>query len=929
MNIDKEQFEVLEQHMEKLDEEFLSDKTHVFTAVSKSSSIGEANSIRRFLRLELETSSRVKKICITNIKSLKNVEIELSNLNIVAGINSIGKSTLLEAIALLPRYFDSELDIIPLGDDKFGNKNFKNFLSTNVELDEFSSISIIYDNIFQGKTIGEVVLSFSFDDSLRDMLPGLTKAGRALEIAKINYLPIKSISLEVLQDPQKTKGMDIVPIKAKIELENNRKKYNTKSYDLGTYIEKNRLFGSSKDKENLHKEFQDKYKNKENYTFTVSVNTPEESASSIDNKVSLHNLNFDKFSYKLSKQTISKDVVVNKHKTEAEYEFNGNMTVEISKYLRLLILDIIASENNNLKDNNEFKNQFKKLFFNMLNETKNIQLSKEKLNEFIKIAEKNTFDDRGIQRELAMNSTLQYLMGLRAQAYSILNQSYRTTNMGGGPLSRKKGLKDGTYFKGIFDWIKLEDLDTSLQKKVKIKKIHNDVLELWFDDTFNSEKITEYIDDNKNILKERLKALNVNNEIGKFFDSAYGDYANFLNECSKYINKYSELIKSENFESAKKYIDEFIDKVTLQLKKDNVSYPFNSNLHSSISTDLKSFTLRDLILMKICHKNYNDDDLLVPLYKVKDLKMPKFINAFLSQGTNTDITEVPIFDAIKNFKNIQFLGPLRDRGDSTKLFYKKEIPFTLGIFGEYSKIFLKENALEKSEFVTPKLFDEKFINLIIDKNKFQQTSFADKLIILRKEGVLSELTYIDFVSKWGKYLGICEKFEINNESESPSIFVVDSSGNSVDIVNVGIGVSQVLPVILICSLAGLNRSEFTLKDPNIILLEQPELHLHPKAQAKLADFILANSLIDSIVLETHSEYTLNRLRYRHAQFGSFLGDHININYVRKDSKNNPAFERILINEEGGLNAYPEDFFDQSQLQAQDFIKLKISKKGKK
>ena len=90
---------------------------------------------------------------------------------------------------------------------------------------------------------------------------------------------------------------------------------------------------------------------------------------------------------------------------------------------------------------------------------------------------------------------------------------------------------------------------------------------MWFDDTFNSDKITEYIDDNKNILKERLKALNVNNEIGKFFDSAYGDYTNFLNECSKYINKYSELIKSENFESAKKYIDEFIDKVTLQQKK--------------------------------------------------------------------------------------------------------------------------------------------------------------------------------------------------------------------------------------------------------------------------------------------------------------------------------------------------------------------------
>ena len=53
--------------------------------------------------------------------------------------------------------------------------------------------------------------------------------------------------------------------------------------------------------------------------------------------------------------------------------------------------------------------------------------------------------------------------------------------------------------------------------------------------------------------------------------------------------------------------------------------------------------------MKICHKNYNDDDLLVPLYKVKDLKMPKFINAFLSQ-VNTDIIEVPILMLLKILK---------------------------------------------------------------------------------------------------------------------------------------------------------------------------------------------------------------------------------------------------------------------------------------
>ena len=137
------------------------------------------------------------------------------------------------------------------------------------------------------------------------------------------------------------------------------------------------------------------------------------------------------------------------------------------------------------------------------------------------------------------------------------------------------------------------------------------------------------------------------------------------------------------------------------------------------------------------------------------------------------------------------------------------------------------------------------------------------------------------------------------------------------------------------------ESEFVKNGINVKFLQDNFSHsikdvlrgLHyqkgPKAQAKLADFILANSLIDSIVLETHSEYTLNRLRYRHAQLSSLLYNHININYVKKDKNSNPVFERILINEEGGLNAYPEDFFDQSQLQAQDFIKLKISKTGKK
>lgn len=938
MNIDKEQFDVLEKYMEVYDKEFLGPKFRIYTSVDGEKSIRDDNSLIRFMNLHYEASSRIKKVCINNIKSLKNIEIDLSNLNIVAGVNSIGKSTLLESMALLPRYFDTEQGIIPLGDDKFGIKHFRNFMSNDVELDEHSSISIVYDNIKEEKTIGEVKLSFVFDDSKRDQISRLTKAGRALEIKDMNYLPIKSVSLEILQDPEKTSDLDVIPINAKIKIEKNFKNYEKKSYDLGSHLEKNRIKASAEVKNSLHKEFQKKYEGNDDYVFTVSVNRLDKFDSKSSPTVSLHNLNFNKFKYSLEQKVIDKQISIKKYNYETDVQFllGGNIAVETTKYLRLLILDIIASENNNLKDNAAIKKEFKKIFSSLLNKTTKEELQKDKILNFIKYAEENTHKNGPLEatkdyQQLRTNSTFTNLLGLRAQAYHIFHQGFRSREKYGTPVNFNEQLDNGTHFIGIFDSCTITDIDPNvIPNYKKSKNDYSEIINLWFEDKFDHVKIKKFIDHVKQEIIDKQETNEISEEVTKFYEKNFGEYGNFLLECSNLIDTYSEKIKNDNFENSKKHLEDFIDKVTLQLKKDNVNFPFTSNLHDNIGSDLRQYTLRDLLLMRIGHEKYSEDDILVPLYKVKDTKLQDFIRAFLIGGAeNNEVSDIPIFKSIENFKNIQFLGPLRDRGDSTKLFYTKDIPFTLGIYGEYSKIFLKENALKKSEFITPKLFDEKLISKISKYEELEKSDLKNKINILKKENVISEMTFLDFVSQWGNYIGICEKFEINSDSESPSIFVVDSSGNKIDIVNVGIGVSQVLPVILICSIAELQRHRFSEKDPNIILLEQPELHLHPKAQAKLADFILANSLIDSIVLETHSEYTLNRLRYRHAQLSSLLNNHININYVKKDKNSNPVFEKILINEEGGLNAYPEDFFDQSQLQAQDFIKLKISKTGKK
>ena len=83
---------------------------------------------------------------------------------------------------------------------------------------------------------------------------------------------------------------------------------------------------------------------------------------------------------------------------------------------------------------------------------------------------------------------------------------------------------------------------------------------------------------------------------------------------------------------------------------------------------------------------------------------------------------------------------------------------------------------------------------------------------------------------------------------------MEGLGRSLDLTTVGVGVSQALPIIVL----GL------ISEPgSLLLFEQPELHLHPDVQAALGDFFLALARSGrQLIIETHSEYLINRLRRR-------------------------------------------------------------------
>ena len=116
------------------------------------------------------------------------------------------------------------------------------------------------------------------------------------------------------------------------------------------------------------------------------------------------------------------------------------------------------------------------------------------------------------------------------------------------------------------------------------------------------------------------------------------------------------------------------------------------------------------------------------------------------------------------------------------------------------------------------------------------------------------------VADWLKQLGLADDFNIKSTDAKGRFYevTVDIGSKESALVDVGFGVSQVLPVIAML---------LSAPTGSIILLEQPELHLHPNAQSALADLMLyvAEKRGLQLIVESHSEHLLRRLQRRIAE----------------------------------------------------------------
>jgi predicted ATPase len=144
-----------------------------------------------------------------------------------------------------------------------------------------------------------------------------------------------------------------------------------------------------------------------------------------------------------------------------------------------------------------------------------------------------------------------------------------------------------------------------------------------------------------------------------------------------------------------------------------------------------------------------------------------------------------------------------------------------------------------------------------------------------------------------------------------------SSSKSDVISDVGFGFSQVLPIILQASV---------MPEGATLLIEQPELHLHPLAQTRLAEFI-ANSASRKkrFVIETHSEHFVRGLQLAVSRSrvgnGSFSSDDVAFHYITKGSE---CSKELRINEFGEFtDEWPSGFFDESYKAIRQIMSNKV------
>lgn len=374
------------------------------------------------------------------------------------------------------------------------------------------------------------------------------------------------------------------------------------------------------------------------------------------------------------------------------------------------------------------------------------------------------------------------------------------------------------------------------------------------DDSIIYQLVAFFLDDYSNVNENKIKNNGIHYDLVSFRDLFY-----YLNDINNVNYKYFTINFIFIFHKNKKEIK--FSK--FEILSDNInllSYEHQGSLHTLTSSFLEQKIAKKYSAKLGKSISFNQ-------FQIKRNEQKEDNNIFVNTAVDIISNFMKIINKDFHYDNINYVDPLRAYPRRYYFLDEKDILTSLNkIDGEKMAIMLKDNTELKKK-----------------------------------------------VNKWiGKF-----NLNVNIEQLQDTIhnIKITQNGLSLDITDVGFGISQVLPII--------TQGFFSTKN-STTLIEQPEIHLHPKMQAELADLFIdivqeEKESNKRIIIETHSEYLLKRLRRRIAE-GTIKNNDVAIYSFSLDEESNCGTIKKLEIDKKGAFEWPKDFYDTDMDDTINFLK---------
>ena len=487
----------------------------------------------------------------------------------------------------------------------------------------------------------------------------------------------------------------------------------------------------------------------------------------------------------------------------------------------------------------------------------------------------NLGDTKNIFRNYSINEPLK--IGFQFKSNDILDEFKENL------ISNLKGpfYELGRYFLSILD------------KKSSLGKFYPETKNKSILDTFSIPKrktkysFEEFLDAlTKEVDKVSNSKLEKSNYVRSIFRHSFRDYSITLKNLTS--SKKDEILSTLGFLTA----------ISEKVKKEDFQIEFTI-IHDTDRLLIKTIKIENESCEIIKLDNSSDKNKGSFIVSSSIFDFSKYPNNYFSDFLNSFNPSNTIFQSMKVIKRTK-------ENDSS--FFSQTL---LKIFEMFQYEISKSFDEEQINYVSPLrahpkryyMLDKAKLNISLD------TLDGDALAEVLKENTPLK----NKVNKWLTDFGL----NVNVEAFKEVIHKLKIKQNelSLDITDVGFGISQVLPVII---------QGFLSNDNSLTIIEQPEIHLHPKMQADLADLFI--DIINEgdgkrLLIETHSEYFLKRLRRRIAENKINYRDVV-IYLVESDEKNGGSKIEDLDLQSGGTFKYPKDYYGGELLKdATEFIKL--------